>query len=87
MKLIKSRILVIIICLFAISCKKDKNNCVATPSVSSGSCIDTALIDQNMACTEQWEPVCGCNGVTYSNSCHATVFGGVQSYIDGECCK
>ena len=36
-------------------------------------------------CTDQWEPVCGCNGVTYSNSCYATN-AGVTTYFDGECC-
>ena len=87
MKFMKGSILVILICLFAISCKKYKNNCVATPSVSSGNCIDTTLINSNMMCITQWAPVCGCDGVTYSNSCYATVSGGVQSYVDGECCN
>ena len=85
MRLLKSTLLVILICLSTISCSKDENNCVSTPIASSGNCIDSTLIDPNMMCTDLWEPVCGCNGVTYSNSCYATN-AGVTTYVDGECC-
>ena len=47
-----------------------------------GGCIDESLIDPNMACTEEWNPVCGCDGVTYSNACYATFYGGVTSFED-----
>ena len=50
-----------------------------------GGCIDESLIDPNMACTEEWAPVCGCDGVTYSNACYATFYGGVTSFEEGEC--
>ena len=53
---------------------------------NNGICIDSTLIVDNGVCTEEWNPVCGCNGVTYSNSCHATIFGGVTTYVPGECC-
>ena len=67
-----------------ISCEKN-NNCVSAPSIQSGICIDSALIDSTALCNEIYEPVCGCDGVTYSNSCFADI-SGVNSYIIGECC-
>ena len=50
-------------------------------------CIDSSLIDSNSICTTVYEPVCGCDGVTYSNSCDATIRGGVTSYVEGKCCN
>ena len=87
MKLSKLIALGIVILISIVSsCDKQKNNCVDTPTANSANCIDSTLIDPTMLCTEEWAPVCGCNGVTYSNPCFATISGGVTSYIDGECC-
>lgn len=53
--------------------------------VNSQACIDSTLIDPSVLCFEIWSPVCGCNGVTYSNDCEATYSAGVVSYTSGEC--
>ena len=48
-------------------------------------CIDQDQIDNDMICTQQFEPVCGCNNITYSNECYAYYYGGVTSWVQGEC--
>lgn len=48
-------------------------------------CVDSTLIDLNVMCPMIYDPVCGCNNITYSNSCIATYTGGVTSWTAGEC--
>jgi hypothetical protein len=47
-------------------------------------CINEDQIDEGFSCIEIWEPVCGCNDVTYSNECYA-FYNGVTEWTDGEC--
>jgi PKD repeat protein len=49
------------------------------------ACVDSALIKDTVACPTIDMPVCGCNGVTYSNACVAEYYGGVTSWTSGAC--
>ena len=73
-----------------LSCEKSKNlpapyDCVSPPLVQSSTCIDFNLIGNSDECIESYDPVCGCDGITYGNYCVADS-SGVTSYVSGECC-
>jgi Kazal-type serine protease inhibitor domain len=45
-------------------------------------CVSEAQAD--CICTEQYDPVCGCNQQTYGNSCMAEC-DGITDYTPGKC--
>ena len=60
-------------CSFAfISCDKEDELCPLDPP------------EESFACIQVYEPVCGCDGKTYGNSCLASL-AGVPNATPGEC--
>ena len=57
------------------SCKKEKY---------SERCIDITQKNPEAACIEIYDPVCGCDLITYSNSCFAKI-NGLTSWTEGAC--
>ena len=86
----KKIFLIAALCTAFLSCEKSKNDpapydCVIPPLVQSGICIDSNLTGNSDECIEIYDPVCGCDGITYDNYCVADS-SGITSYVIGECC-
>ena len=54
-------------------------------SNSQTTCVDSSLINTTITCVSIYNPVCGCDGITYDNYCFAEVLGGNTSYTSGPC--
>ena len=53
-------------------------------NVSSGTSVDGSTGVITLDCSDDYEPVCGCNGITYINSCVAEA-DGITFYTTGSC--
>ena len=63
------------ICFLVFACSDDDED--------STNCILGVPYD-DFACLEIYQPVCGCNDITYSNDCYALT-AGISSWSEGEC--
>jgi len=59
----------------ALGCKKE--TCDDKPGQLPCELIDCAI--------NGGDPVCGCDGVTYNNTCHAECVEGITEYTEGAC--
>ena len=87
----KKIILILAFSTIFMRCEESKNlpapcGSVTPPSVQGGICIDSNLIGNADECIEIYDPVCGCDGITYDNYCVADS-SGINSYVTGECCN
>lgn len=67
-----------------LACPKGQSCDIDIPNACNGADLSGTCITPPEVCIELYAPVCGCDGVTYSNNCHRQA-AGVQLDYEGEC--
>jgi len=70
-------ILILLLNLFILGCNEKITQ-------NHDNCIDEDKIIFDGVCLTVWEPVCGCDNITYSNECFASI-NGVKTWEKGVC--
>lgn len=72
---------------FAILALAASSACQRQPQAAAATtpdCIDPSRVNPHGICTMEYDPVCGCNGLTYANACVARN-AGLRAFKPGPC--
>ena len=86
MKIVRTLILILVVQIFF------NLSAFAAEAINQCKCdfghyfngVQCTLDDEPLLCTDNYEPVCGCDGLVYSNSCGAQI-SGVKVFTKGLC--